>query len=179
MSLNSGHVYITESQMCNYPNCRCSNEHNVSTGARASWLCSHDACGFNIVWGSDGINTSSEANKISVRVKMPGVNIIRREYIRSRPNLDTRSAACSLQVERRPPSVRSQALPPSCFSLSPPPFMRPYVYITALLFYWMLFQLWTVLRVLDDGHLSYSWERSFFCVCVHACPFAHLFVGSF
>lgn len=164
---------------------------------RASWLWDHDT--LNIVWGSDGITTVSvfwwgkQKSCVSVYAKMPGVNIIHQQDIGSRHNLDS----CWFQVERRPvhPSVPQsinvcQSVHLSglflslALSLSAP---RPvyiheaYLYITPLPFYWMLFQLWTVLGVPDDGHFSFSWEnrltkthklqagRGLLSVCVCVC----------
>lgn len=71
------------------------------------------------------VMASSEANTISVHAKMPGVNKIHRQHNR----IQTQSGSEHLLDS---PSTMFLSLSPS---LEPFIVMRPYVYITALLFY--------------------------------------------
>lgn len=119
----------------------------------ASWLCDHDACGLNIVSGSDGITTVSvfwrgkQKSCVSVYATMPGVNIIHLQFINSRHQSGYKihvmicyvslcllacSTVCTpLRLSLDPVSLLLSLYQP----LGPFIFMTPYLYITALLFY--------------------------------------------
>lgn len=99
----------------------------------------HRGCarGFNIVWGSDGVNTSSEANKISVHVRMPGKYNPPAVHQGRSPSAHKICVCFRWKVSVH--LYASQTFPSSCFylfhyPLGPIIFMRCAVYITAHLF---------------------------------------------